>query len=133
MARDMARYFLRVVLIIGLCWALGPTRCASVPIQQQVVEQQTANTAAKKTAAQYIPPGPDRDQVFNALDGSSDLMGRQNQKLQKETARADQNQEAADLVFWLKWAGRLAIIGAAAWGALQIGRKIPIVKNWLPG
>lgn len=133
MARDMARYFMRVLLIIGLCWALGPTRCASVPIQQQVVEQQTANTAAKKTAALYIPPGRDRDQVFTALDNSSDLMGRQNQKLQKETARADKNQEAADLVFWLKWVGRLAIIGAAAWGALQIGRKIPIVKNWLPG
>lgn len=132
MARDMACYVRRIILLVGLCLIVGESRCRSVPIQQEVIEQRTANTEAKATVAQYIPSGPDRAKVFDALDRSSDLLDRQNQMLQKETARADENQKAADLLSWLKWAGRLAIIGAAVWIALQIGRKIPIIKNWLP-
>ena len=133
MAHDMAVYFMRCLLVIGVCWLVGATRCTTVPIKEEVVRQQVENTGAKQTAARYIPEGPDRDRVFNALDNSSELMGRQDKKLTTETQRADENQADADLVFWIKWAGRLAVIAAAAWGALQIGRKIPIVKNWLPG
>ena len=133
MARDFLTYIMRVILIIGLCWLVGATRCASAQLTKEVTQQQAQNTSAKATASKYIPEGKDLDQVLTALDDSSDLLSRQNRKLTHETARADENQGAADFVFWLNWAGRLAVIGAAAWGALQIGRKIPIVRNWLPG
>lgn len=105
---------MRCLLVVGICWLVGATRCTTVPIKEEVVRQQVENTGAKATAARYIPEGPDRDQVFNALDNSSNLMGRQDQKLTKETERADENQADADLLFWLKWGGGLLLLAGGA-------------------
>lgn len=107
----MAVYFMRCLLVVGICWLVGATRCTTVPIKEEVVRQQVENTGAKETAARYIPEGPDRERVFNALDNSSELMGRQDRKLTTETRRADENQADADLLFWLKWGGGLAAAG----------------------
>ena len=114
MAHDMAVYFMRCLLVVGICWLVGATRCTTVPIKEEVVRQQFENTGAKETAAKYIPEGLDRDRVFNALDNSSELMGRQDQKLTKETKRADENEDAADFLFWLKWGGGILTIGLIA-------------------
>jgi len=111
MARDLASYLVRVILIIGLCWIMGATRCSSAQLTKEVTEQQAKNAAAKATAAKYVPPGADRDQIFSAIDNSSDLLGRQNKELTAETARADENEAAADLLFWLKIGAALLVAG----------------------
>lgn len=111
MARDFMWYLLRGLAIVCVIYALGGIRCTSSQLRAEVIHQQNENTGAKATAARYIPEGPDRDRVFNALDNSSELMGRQDQKLTKETQRADENQADADMLFWLKWGGGLVAAG----------------------
>jgi hypothetical protein len=118
MARDMASYLMRVLLIVGLCWLVGATRCTSGDIRKEVIEQQVENQGAKATAARYIPEGPDRERVFSALDNSSDLMAKQAQKLAKETERADENESAARLLFWLK-IGAVVLVAGGLWLKLK--------------
>lgn len=114
MTRAFIRYCMRVIFIIVVCWIVGLTRCASVPIEREVFEQQSKNDKAKQAATKYVPEGADRDLIFNALDESSRLMERQGKKLSTETARADENQSAADFLFWLKWGGGILTIGLIA-------------------
>lgn len=111
MARDFLWYLLRGLAVVLLVYLLGGVRCTSPQIREEVVRQQVENQGAKSTAAKYIPEGPDRDRVFFALDDSSDLMGRQDKKLTKETARADENEAAADKLFWLKIGAVLMVAG----------------------
>lgn len=116
MARDFLWYLLRGLVVVLLVYLLGGARCTSGDIRKEVIEQQVENQGAKDTAAKYIPEGPDRERVFSALDNSSKLMVRQDQKLTQQTERADKNQSAADALFWLKWAGRLAVVAAVVGG-----------------
>jgi len=111
MARDFLVYLLRGLFVVLCVYLLAGARCTSGTIRSEVVAQQVENEGAKATAARYIPEGVDRDRVFSALDNSAKLMAKQDQKLTAETERADENEGAARLLFWLKIGAGFAVAG----------------------
>lgn len=111
MAREFLWYLLRGLVVVLLVYLLGGARCTSGDIRKEVIEQQVENQGAKDTAAKYIPEGPDRERVFSALDNSSKLMAKQDQKLTAETKRADENEADSKLLFWLKIGAGFLVVG----------------------
>ena len=111
MARDVLVYLLRGLFVVLCVYLLAGARCTSGTIRAEVAKQQVENQSAKEVASKYIPEGVDRDKVFSALDNSSKLMARQDQKLTAETERADENEADAKLLFWLKVGAGLALAG----------------------
>lgn len=129
---------LTLILFISCMTGINLTRCKSYDITQKIKDQRTDNEEAKEIAEKYIPVGPHRDRVINALDGSSKLLvetdkARQAEKAdkEKETLRADKNAGAAKTIFWAKVAGGLALAGLSFYGLKKFGSQIPIVGRFL--
>lgn len=128
MSRDRFCLFVTILLCVSC-----DVRCTSRQLSQRVADQQSENEQAIAIAERSIADSTDRRIVMGALKNSNALLAETDIARQKADERAKAAQTDAQKWHRIKWAGRLALIAAAAWGALQIGRKIPIVKNWLPG
>lgn len=127
-----------ILLFVSGFTGLSLTRCKSYDITRKIEDQRTENEEAKEIAEKFIPVGPHRDRVVNALDRSSKLLSdtdkaRQEEKAgkEKETLRADKNAGAARTIFWAKVAAGVAVAGLCIYGVKKIGSQIPIVGRFL--
>lgn len=129
---------LAIVLFISGFTGLNLSRCKSYQIPEKIIRQEIENEEAKEIVEAYIPMGPHRERVVNALENSSRLLketdkARQEEKAdkEKETLRADKNAGAAKTIFWAKVAGGLAIAALGFYGLKKFGEKIPIIGRFL--
>lgn len=127
----MGAFIRRCFLLIVLVCTLGDSRCKSYPIKEEIKEQRNENEKAKEIAKAYIPAGPDQERVIRALDGSSELLTKTGEEAEKEKARADKNQGAADFIFWGKILGGIAIAGCGWYCLKKFGQGLPVIGKFL--
>lgn len=84
MFRNFHAHAVRVIFLVFVCALTGATRCSSAQLTKEAERQQEQNARAKTIVARYMPHSKDRDEVFSALDNSSQLIeeqSRQNTRL----------------------------------------------------
>lgn len=105
MARDMSRYFLRVILLVGVCVIVGDARCKSVGA---VATEQWQKTADAITALRSEPQTPATTKAIKVLSENQDALAncaREISSLKIEKAEASEAK--------YRWAGYALAIGFA--------------------
>lgn len=69
----MSRYFLRVILLVGLCVIVGDTRCKSTGA---IATEQWQKTADAITSLQREPQTPATTKAIEVLSQNKDALGK---------------------------------------------------------
>ena len=123
MPRDVFWYLLRGLAIVGVIYALGGIRCTSTQIRREVITQQAENAEAAQIVETYIPQGPHRERVQNALKRSSELLEQTDTAREQAELKADEMSDAAGKWRAVKWFGISLITAATGFAAFRMFRR----------
>lgn len=113
-----------IVLFVSGFTGLCLTRCKSVPLKQEIIEQRIENEQAKDIVKKYIPQGKDRTFIENALSKSSELLEVADKARTTAEVKAEEAQADASKWRWLKGIAIACGLGLAVFGGFKAFRAI---------